>query len=101
MEKKLPAELAYLEPVIAKLKTFAPEDLGDDNPDAMDIVEDALKDALKGMSISEAEDKVQKDCDTMQGLLGEPEFAVLGYVYGVMLGMTMYGGIEAVLSAPQ
>ena len=98
MEKKLPGNLTYLEPIINQLKAFDPEELGDENPDAMDIVEAGLKDSFRGMNITEVKDKIQKDCQTMQELMEDPENIELNYVFGVMFGISMYGGIESILS---
>ena len=54
MPTPIPEEIEYLSSVIDKLSEFDPETLGGDNPEAMDLVEEAIGPIIDAMSDSEA-----------------------------------------------
>ena len=72
MKNELPERINYLKYLIEKLDAFDPESLGDDNPDAMDIVESAIQERLKSVNFSEADSTTY-------------------YVLGVIEGLIVYG----------
>ncbi len=61
MPTPLPNQLAYLAPVITELEEFDPGSLGDDNPDAMDFVESAVRSRLRGRNETDARTTVEED----------------------------------------
>ena len=60
MPTPLPKQLAYLAPVIKELEKFDPDSLGDDNPDAMDVVESAVRTRIRGMDADDARSAVEE-----------------------------------------
>jgi hypothetical protein len=50
MASQIPHQLAYLQSVLTDLAQFEPDDLGDDNPEAIAIVEAAVRRRVKGMT---------------------------------------------------
>jgi len=93
MARELPPRLAYLATVMTKLSEFDSADLGDDNPAALDIVESGARSRLHGLDEAEAKSVLQEDCDLLRDWLNEPgaEDPTGHYVYGALMGMTMWG----------
>ena len=60
MSAELPDELKYLKPALGELDKFDPDELGGDNPEAMDIVEAALEPVLRDLSEVEAVELLKK-----------------------------------------
>ena len=100
MPIELPEELAYLNDVITKLESFDPESLGDDNPEAMDIVEAAVRQRLRGMNESDAKATIQRDLQLLEETVATPELASspIHYIYGAIMGVAMYADINELLS---
>ncbi len=96
MPTELPNRLSYLTSAFAALEKFDPESLGDDNPEAMDVVESAVRSHIKGMSGDEARATIEEDCSALQDWLQQPELAASTghYVYGALFGMTMFGDFD-------
>jgi len=91
MPNDIPDQLEYLRPTFDELKKFDPEDLGDDNPDAMDLVEAAVRVRVAGMSSDDASAAVQSDADLLSEWHTSPEAPdTAAYVFGALFGMTMY-----------
>jgi hypothetical protein len=100
MPTELPQNIAYLSSVIARLGTLDPESLGDDNPEAMDLVETALMSRVRGLSEEQAEATLEEDCAALQRWLGEPglEGSAAHYVFGVLFGLKMSPDLGELLS---
>jgi len=98
MSIDLPPELTYLSDAITKLEAFDPESLGDDNPEAMDIIEEAVRQRLHGMDKAEA--GIQADLQLLSKMATKPELtdSPIHYVYGAIMGITMYADISELLS---
>ena len=96
MPTELPKQIAYLAPVIDELANFDLEELGDDNPDAFDIVESAVRSRVRGLGRAEAKTVIKDDCMLLQGWLNQPEeTASLGnYIYGALMGMLRYANFN-------
>ena len=92
MPSPLPERIDYLAATLVDLEKFDPEDLGDDNPDAMDLVESALRGRLRGMSGAQAKRTVEEDGNVLAGWLAQPglEVSTGHYVHGVLMGMLMF-----------
>jgi hypothetical protein len=92
MPSQLPKQLTYLRGVIAKLEEFDPDSLGDDNPEAQELVEAAVRSRVRGLDEDKAKDTIVRDCSDLQQWLEQPELGIspAHYIYGVMLGMTMW-----------
>jgi hypothetical protein len=73
--------------------------LGDDNPEAMDVVTAALKKRVAGMDEEAAEEAIKSDSEALHAWLEQAEAASspAGYVFGVMFGVGMFGGISELL----
>ena len=100
MPMPLPKQLAYLAPVIKELEKFDPDSLGDDNPDAMDVVESAVRTRIRGMDADDARSAVEDDSAALEQWLQQDELAdsPAHYIYGAMFGMTMYGDFNELSS---
>jgi hypothetical protein len=95
MPPDVPTELAYLVPAFDALARFAPEDLGDDNPEAIGIVEAALRQRLRGMTAREAEQAVNSDTELLQQWTSVPEAPpTAGYVFGALLGLRTWADFD-------
>ena len=95
MPSDIPNQLAYLGPTFDELANFDPEDLGDDNPEALDVVESAVRQRVKGMSAEEAERAIKGDAELLQqwtSTRDTPDTA--DYVYGALFGMTMFADFD-------
>lgn len=93
----IPEPLKYLARALEKLKRFADEDLGDDNPEAMAIVEKAIRKRVHGMSAAEAMRTIKADADLLAGWIESSDTPVPStapYVHGVLMGITMFVGEE-------
>jgi hypothetical protein len=91
MPTPLPDRLSYLDPVLGALERLDPESLGDDNPEAMDLIESAVRKHVHGMDEDVARLTVQDDCAALQEWMQQPGVASsAGHVYGAMFGMTMF-----------
>jgi hypothetical protein len=92
MPTQLPSNLGYLNRVISELEKFDPDSLGDDNPQAMEIVESAARSRVRGMDEDEAKATIVQDCADLQQWLQQPglEGSPAHYIYGALLGMTMW-----------
>jgi hypothetical protein len=100
MPTPLPKQLAYLAPVIEELENFDPDSLGDDNPDAMDVVELAVRARVRGMDAQGARTAVEEDSAALKQWLQQDDVAdsPAHYIYGAMLGMIMFGGFDELSS---
>jgi hypothetical protein len=95
MPAPVPNQIAYLEPVFAQLAKFDAEDLGDDNPFAMDMVQNAIKQHMQGMEAEEASGTLERDSKVLEDYSKQPDaHPAATYVYGVYLGMMMFGDIS-------
>jgi hypothetical protein len=105
MPTPIPEEINYLSGVIDKLSEFDPEDLGGDNPEAMDLVEKAIQPIIDGMSDSEATEVIKKHCQFLQGWLQQPGMSESPafYIQGAMLGMLAfkYGDYSALMGSDE
>jgi hypothetical protein len=92
MPTQLPSDLEYLSSVISDLEKFDPDSLGDDNPQAMEIVESAVRSRVRGMDEEEAKATIVQDCSDLQQWLEQPglEASPAHYIYGALFGMTMW-----------
>jgi hypothetical protein len=93
MTSELPQRLAYLGTVMAELSKIEPEELGDDNPDAMDLVMPAIRSRLHGLEEDEARDLLREDCDLLGEWMNQPGAGTspAGYIHGALLGTLMWG----------
>ena len=95
MPNDIPDQLEYLRATLNELAKFDPEDLGDDNPDAMDLVEAAVRQRVAGMTSDKASAAVQSDADLLSEWSASPEAPdTASYVYGALFGMTMYADLS-------
>ena len=102
MPTELPTDVAYLKPVLAKLAETDPSDLHEDNVEAADLIESAVRGRVKGMDEDEARDVVQQDSMALQSWLQDPSLASSPghFVFGHMLGMSMWVGFGDSGEAP-
>jgi hypothetical protein len=100
MPTPLPSQLAYLAPAIKELEKFAPDSLGDDNPDALNIVESAVRPRIRGMDADAARTTVEQDAAALQQWLQQDDLAEspAHFVYGAMFGMTMFADFDELTS---
>ena len=95
MARNIPEQLKYLETAMKQLELFDPESLGDDNPEAMDIVAVALRQRLHGMSVPDAKRAVRQDSEALKTWLSDPEASSsAGYIYGTLVGISMYADMR-------
>lgn len=95
MPSGTPDQIGYFAPVFDALARFEPEELGDDNPEAMSIVEDAVRKRVAGTDPDDARETIQADADQLQAYMATPDAPrTAGYVFGVLFGMTMYADFE-------
>jgi hypothetical protein len=88
-----------LRPTFDELAKFDPEDLGDDNPEATDLVEAAVRKRIAGMSADEASAAVQFDADLLAEWSSSPNAPdTAAYVLGASLGMTMFADFDELTS---
>ena len=101
MPTPIPDEIKYLACVIDKLSEFDPEELGDDNPEAFDLVEKAIQPIIEGMSDSEAKEVITEHCHHLQGWLQQPGMSESPafYIQGAIMGMLAfkYGDYSALM----
>ena len=88
----IPDEIQYLKPVIDKLNEFDPDELGDDNPEAMDLVEKAIQPIIKDMTDDEAKELIKNHNSILQEWLQQPGLSdsPAAYIQGVLLGMLAF-----------
>ena len=92
MTVPIPDEIQYLQPVMDKLNEFDPDELGDDNPEAMDLVEKAIQPIIKDMTDDEAKELIKNHNNILQewlqqsGLSDAPAF----YIQGALMGMLAF-----------
>jgi hypothetical protein len=99
MPTPLPEQLAYLAPVIKQLEKFDPDSLGDDNPDALDLVEAAVRARIRGMDADDARAAIEEDSAALQQWLEQDQAdSPAHYIYGAMCGMTMYADFDELRS---
>ena len=72
MPSQLPSNLGYLNSVISELERFDPDSFGDDNPQAMEIVESAVRSRVRSMDEDEAKATIVQDCSDLQQWLQQP-----------------------------
>jgi hypothetical protein len=105
MPTPIPEEIKYLSSVIDKLSEFDPADLGGDNPEALDLVEKAIKPIIDGMSDSEAKEVIKKHCQLLQGWLQQPGMSESPafYIQGAIMGMLAfkYGDYSALMGSDE
>ena len=86
----IPDEIKYLSCVLDKLSKFDPDELGDDNPEALDLVEKAIQPIIEGMADSEAKEVIKEHFHLLQGWLQQsdasesPAFFVQGAIMGLI-----------------
>ena len=92
MSTELPYEIKYLIPVIEELEKFDPDELGDDNQEAMDIIDAALEPILKDLSDEEAAELLKNHLTMVQEWQKEvaTEQSTIGYIQGAMMGMLAF-----------
>ena len=92
MPAPIPEEIEYLSSVIDKLSEFDPDELGDDNPEALDLVEKSIQPIIDGMSDSEAKEVIKKHCRLLQGWLQQPGMSESPafYIQGAFMGMLAF-----------
>jgi hypothetical protein len=92
MPTPIPDEIKYLVRVIDKLSEFDPDDLGDDNPEALDLVEKAIQPIIEGMSDSEAKEVIKEHSHLLQGWLQQPGMSdsPAFYIQGAIMGMLAF-----------
>jgi hypothetical protein len=92
MASQLPNQLSYLSGAIAALEQFEPDSLGDDNPEAQDLVEAAVRSRVRGLNGEEAKATIAQDCSDLQHWLDQPglERSPAHFIYGAMFGMVMW-----------
>jgi hypothetical protein len=100
MHTELPQNLAHYSSAIARIEMFDPESLGDDNPEALDVVETAIRSRIRGMSEEQAEATLEEDCATFQRWLEQPDRAdsAAHYVGAVLFGLSMSPDLSELLS---
>jgi hypothetical protein len=100
MPTPLPKQLAYLAPAIKELEKFDPDSLGDDNPDAMNVVEAAVRTRIRGMDADDARTAVEEDSAALERWLQQDDLdnSPAHFIYGAMFGMTMYGDFDELSS---
>ena len=100
MPTPLPKQLAYLAHAIKELEKFDPDSLGDDNPDAMDLVESAVRTRIRGMDADAARTAIEEDSAALQQWLRQDDLvsSPAHFIYGGMLGMTMFGDFDELSS---
>ena len=89
---QLPDEIEYLLPVIRKLNQFDPEELGDDNQEAMELIEKAVNPVIENMSDEKAVELLKKHIKILREQLGQSEISesVAGYIQGALIGMLSF-----------
>jgi hypothetical protein len=102
MPTDLPSNLAYLKPVLAKLAETDPSDLHEDNVEAADLIESAVRGRVKGMDEDEARDVIQQDSLALQSWLQDASLASSPghFVFGHMLGMSIWASFGDSDEAP-
>jgi hypothetical protein len=92
MRAELPDRLAYLATVVNELSKFDAAELGDDNPEALDIVESAARSRVGGLDGAEAKSVLEADCALLKEWLNQPgvEAGTGHYIYGALMGMIMW-----------
>jgi hypothetical protein len=92
MPTELPQRLAYLATAMNELSRFDPAELGDDNPEALDIVESAARSRVRGLDGEEAKSVLEADCEQLRDWLNQPgvEAGTGHYVCGVLMGIMMW-----------
>jgi hypothetical protein len=96
MSTKLPERIAYLASVMNDLSAFDPATLGDDNPDALAIVESAVRSRVRRLDGAEAKETLDEDCATLGDWLKQPgaEVSTGHFVYGALMGLTMWADFD-------
>lgn len=95
MATMIPAQLKYLETAMKQLESFEPESLGDDNPEAIEIVAAALRQRLHGMSVPDAKKVIRQDTELLKTWLNDPEASpTAAYLYGALSGISMYADMR-------
>jgi len=89
---QLPDEIKYLQPVIGKLNEFDPDELGDDNQEAMDLVEDAIYGIIKDMSDEEAIKLIKNHINILREWLKQSELSEspVAFIQGALIGMLAF-----------
>lgn len=88
---EMPERIEYLAPVLNALSKFDSESLGDDNPEAVAIVETAVRSRLKGMSKSDARATLQQDTAALGEWMRKPDTPPTAhYLYGNLMGMCAF-----------
>jgi len=95
MAREIPEQLKYLQAAMTQLESFDPESLGDDNPEAIDIVAAALRQRLDGMSVPDAKRAVRQDSEALKNWMSDPDASPsAAYVYGTLVGISMYADMR-------
>jgi hypothetical protein len=95
MQNNIPEQIAYLAPVFQEIAQFPPEQLGDDNPAAMHIVESAVRRRVKGLGAAGAREAVQRDVGVLAEWVKTPDApASAAFVYGSLMGMSMWADFD-------
>jgi hypothetical protein len=96
MESELPDRLAYLAPAMAGLEAFDPELLGDDNQDALDVVDTAVRARIRGLDPARARATIQQDQEILEDWLAQPgnTHSHAHFVRGALQGYLLYANFE-------
>jgi len=100
MTSPLPGQLAYLSPVIEKLETFDPDSLHEDNDEAFEIVNNALKQRIKGMDKPSAVSALEEEQNLLEEWLSQPELdtSPAHFIHGVFFFLTTSGPLDNLYS---
>ncbi len=105
MCKQIPEEIQYLRPVLEKLKSFDPDELGDDNQEAMDLVEAAFEPVTQNLTENEAVELLKKHHQILKNWMpqaGDTEVSA-AYIFGALGGMLAfkYGDYSAMMGGAE
>ena len=91
MPNHIPNQLAYLAPVLDELLQIDSEDLDEDNPEALDIIEVAVRRRVKGMSAAEASQTIRSDANLLQQWMSRAEAPdTAAFAYGALFGISLF-----------
>lgn len=71
MADSLPIRLEYLQQTLDELGKVPDEDLNESNEDAASLMEQTLRDRVKGLTASEANEVLEQDCEALKQWLDE------------------------------
>lgn len=89
MDEK-PIDISYLDSALVEIAKMPPEELHQDNEQAMDLLEAAVRNHVRGMSPHEASDIIKRSATTIRDRGEATGSLVDAWAYGFLVGMTMY-----------